>query len=191
MTENGTSLTATDQKIAIVAAVAANGVIGRDNRLIWRLRTDLKRFRRLTIGKPVIMGRKTYESIGRPLPDRVTLVLSRDPSFRPEGVVVFADLDEALEAARRIARESGQGEVMIAGGAELYALTLPMADRIYLTEVALEPEGDAFFPAFDRGAFEVMRRDSFPPSLDDEAAFTFLDLERRNSRVALAPAIAG
>lgn len=169
----------TGAKLALIAAVARNGVIGRDNRLLWRLRTDLKRFRRLTIGKPVLMGRKTFDSIGRPLPDRITLVLSRDAAFAPEGVHVFASLEAALDAGQRLALDAGHDEVMIAGGGELYAATVPLADRLYLTEVDLEPEGDAFFPAFDTGAFEVVLRQAFPASLDDEASFTFIDYVRR------------
>ena len=165
--------------LAIVVALAENGVIGRDNKLIWRLKSDLRRFRELTIGKPMIIGRKTHESIGRPLPGRETVVLTRDRGFSAEGVHVAHDWDEALSRAERLADSMGAPEITIGGGAEIYKLALPQVQRLYLTLVHAEPPGEAVFPPFDRGQFREIRREPRPKGPDDEYAFTFLDLERR------------
>ena len=165
--------------LSIVVAVADNGVIGRDNRLIWRLKTDLKRFRDLTVGKPMIIGRKTHESIGRPLPGRETIVLTRDGRFAAGGVHVAHGWDEALAAAERLADAMGAAEIAVGGGAEIYRLALPAARSIHLTQVHVEPEGETVFPAFDRAAFREVRREAHPRGPDDEHPFTFVDLERR------------
>ncbi len=170
--------------LAIVAAVAENGVIGRDNRLIWRLKTDLRRFRDLTVGKPMIIGRKTHESIGRPLPGRETIVLTRDPGFAAAGVHVAHGWDEAVATAERLADGMGSFEIAIGGGAEIYRLALPQAQFLYLTLVHAEPEGEAVFPPFDRLAFREIRRKAHPKGPDDEHAFTFVDLERRPAAAA-------
>jgi dihydrofolate reductase len=161
-----------DPRITLVAAVARNGVIGRDNGLIWRLRSDLQRFKALTLGKPVLMGRKTFDSIGRPLPGRRILVLTRDPAFAAPGVEVVHDWASAVAAAEPA------GELMVAGGAEIYRLALPQADRIHLTEVALAPEGDTVFPPLDRTAFRETLREAHPAGEHDACAFSFVDLER-------------
>jgi dihydrofolate reductase len=165
--------------LALVAAVADNGVIGRGNKLIWRLKSDLRRFRDLTWGKPMLMGRKTYQSIGRPLPGRETLVLTRDSAFAAKGVHVAHGWDEAVAEAAGLANDMGASEIAVVGGAEIYALALPHARRLYLTQVHAAPEGDAFFPPFDRSAFRELRRKDFPAGPDDEHPFTFVDLERR------------
>ena len=167
--------------LILVVALADNGVIGRDNRLLWRLKTDLRRFRDLTWGKPMIMGRKTFQSIGKPLPGRETLVLTRDRSFREEGVHVAHSWDEAVAAGRALAERMGADAVAVAGGAEIYALALPSIERMYLTQVHVSPEGDAVFPAFDRAAFRELARRDHPAGRDDEHPFTFIDLERRSS----------
>lgn len=159
-------------RITIIAAVARNGVIGRDNSLIWRLRSDLQRFKALTLGKPVLMGRKTFDSIGRPLPGRRILVLTRDTAFAVPGVESVHDWTQALAAAEEA------GELMVAGGAEIYRLALPQADRIHLTEVDLAPEGDTVFPNFDRAAFRETLREAHPAGEHDACAFSFVDLER-------------
>ena len=168
-----------EPRLALVAALARNGVIGRDNRLLWRLRSDLRRFRSLTIGKPVIMGRKTYDSIGKPLPERVIIVVTRDRAFSPDGVTVAHSLDDAIAEGRRVARERGQSEVMIAGGGDIYGQTIGEASALYLTEVDLEPEGDAFFPPVDLSLFREVKRITHSASLDDEAGFAFVDYVRR------------
>ena len=165
--------------LSIVVALADNGVIGRDNRLIWRLKTDLRRFRELTIGKPMIIGRKTHESIGRPLPGRETVVLTRDAAFSPPGVLVAHDWEEALARAQESAERLNADEIAVIGGAEIYALALPQAERLHLTLVHAAPEGDTFFPAYDAAAFRETARKAHPEAADDEHAFTFIDLERR------------
>ncbi|TVR10480.1 MAG: dihydrofolate reductase [Salinarimonadaceae bacterium] len=165
--------------VAIVAAIAENGVIGRDNQLIWRLRSDLKRFRAITLGKPLVMGRKTYESIGKPLPGRRTIVMTRDPAFVAQGVVVARSFDAALELADAAADDMAADEIVVAGGAEIYALALPRAQRLRLTLVRASPDGDACFPAYDRAAFREVSREDHPAGADDEHAFSFVDLERR------------
>jgi dihydrofolate reductase len=160
-------------------ARARNGVIGRDGDLPWRLRADMRRFRALTVGKPVIMGRKTWESLPRrPLPGRLNVVLSRQPEYEAEGAVVCVDFAEALEIAREHAAEDGVDEVCVIGGAALFALTLPRAHRIYLTEIDGEPEGDVRMPALDeRGWVEALREEA-PAGPDDEYATVFRVLER-------------
>ena len=167
--------------IALVAAVAANRVIGRDNRLIWRLKSDMKHFRALTMGRPVIMGRKTFESIGRPLPGRHTIVVTRDPTLTIEGVRMARSIPEAEMIARAVAREFSCDSIMVAGGAELYAAFLPRADRLDLTIVALKPEGDAWFPEIDPVLWREVAREECPAGPDDEAAFSFVTYERRRA----------
>lgn len=162
-------------RITIIVAVARNGIIGRDNDLIWRLRSDLRRFKALTMGKPLLMGRKTFASIGRPLPGRRTIVLTRDPDFAVPEVAVAHDWAGALAAAE------GAEELMVAGGGEIYALALPQADRIHLTEVDLAPEGDTVFPPFDRALYRETHREAHPPGEHDACGFSFVDLERRDS----------
>lgn len=166
-------------EVVLVAAVAQNGVIGANNRLLWRLKSDMKHFRALTMGKALIMGRKTFESIGKPLPGRHTIVLTRDPAFAVEGVARAGSVEEALELGTRIAQSTGTSEIMVAGGGEVYALFMPRADRLELTEVALFPEGDAHFPAVDPGVFTPTHRQSFTKSADDEADFAFVSYSRR------------
>jgi dihydrofolate reductase len=165
--------------LVIVAAIADNGVIGDDNRLIWRLKTDMRRFRGLTLGRPLLMGRKTFLSIGKPLPGRETIVLTRDPAFRPDGVHVAASLDEAMLAGRRIGAAMAADSVVVAGGSEIYRQALPLADRLELTFVHATPSGDALFPAWDRAAFEQVASESHPRAPDDEHAFSFATFRRR------------
>ncbi|MFC6670888.1 dihydrofolate reductase [Marinobacterium aestuariivivens] len=133
-------------KLAVIVAQARNRVIGIDNRLPWHLPADLKYFKEVTSGKPVIMGRKTFESIGRPLPNRHNIVVTRDSGWHHEGVRTASSLPEAVEMARAYAEEANVDEVMVIGGAQIYAQALPLADMLYVTEVQLEPEGDAVFP---------------------------------------------
>lgn len=165
--------------IVIIAAVARNGVIGRDNQLVWRLKSDLRRFRALTMGKPLIMGRKTFESIGKPLPGRETIVLTRDPAYAAPGVQAAQSLDTALAVADTVAARMAASEIVIAGGGEVYGLALPHASKLHLTRVESEPEGDAVFPAFDESAFRETFREAHSAGPDDEHPFVFIDLERR------------
>ncbi len=168
--------------IAMIAAVARNNVIGRDNQLLWRLRTDLRRFRALTLGKPLIMGRKTFESIGKALPGRYCIVLTRQRSFKADGVRAAHSLEAAIEIAQGLAAEHGASEIMIGGGAEIYAAAMPLAGRLYLTHVDLEPDGDAVFPPVDPALWKRVRQESHRPGAEDEAAFTFADYARKPAR---------
>jgi len=160
-------------------ARAKNGVIGRDGALPWRLGSDMRRFRALTLGKPVIMGRKTWESLPRrPLPGRLNVVLTRQPESEAAGAVVCNDFAEALEIAREQAAEDGQNEVCVIGGADLFALALPRARRIYLTEVDGEPDGDVVMAALDETGWTEVSREACPAGPDDEFATVFRVLER-------------
>jgi len=165
--------------VVLVAAIADNGVIGSDNKLIWRLRTDLQRFRRLTTGCPIIMGRKTYLSIGKPLPGRQTVVLTRDRAFRADGVHVAHEVKEALSLAQRLGQDMGAHAVIIGGGTEIYAQMLPLADRLELTMVHAQPEGDAVFPGWEGDAYAETARESHPADAENEHPYTFVTYARR------------
>ena len=165
-------------RLSVVAAVARNGVIGGDNRLLWNLSSDLKRFRALTTGKPMIMGRRTFASIGKPLPGRETVVVTRDRGFAAPGVHVAHSIPEALALAAERARAMGAQEMVLAGGGELYAALIGAADRLHITQVDLAPEGDAHFPAIDPALWRETGRQSPPRGPRDEADFTFVDYER-------------
>ncbi len=157
--------------VVIVVAVADNGVIGRDNGLVWRLKTDLRRFRTLTMGRPLVMGRKTFESIGKPLPGRHCIVITRNPGYRPDGVVVASSLDEALALGQAEAARSGADSVVVGGGGDVYVQALPQVDRIHLTRVHASPEGDSHFPALDPSRFRIVREERHSAGPDDEHAF--------------------
>ena len=160
-------------RVALIAAVARNGAIGVDGGLPWRISSDLKRFKALTMGKPLIMGRKTFESIGRPLPGRRLVVVTRDAAWTAPDVEVAHGLDEALALA------ADAPEIMVGGGAQIYALALPRAARLYLTEVEAAPEADAVFPSYDLAQWREVRREPGVRGAKDEADFTFVDYERR------------
>lgn len=155
---NQTDMNPTRLPLALIAAFATNGVIGFDNRMPWHLPADLKHFKALTLGKPIIMGRKTWDSLGRPLPGRLNIVVSHQPGLQLQGAEVFADLDAALARAAQWAGEQGVDELMLIGGAQLYAQALPLAERLYLTRIELQPQGDAFFPAFDESQWRRVER---------------------------------
>ena len=159
-------------KISLIAAMADNGVIGRNNRLPWRLSADLQRFKALTMGKPIVMGRKTWESIGRPLPGRTNIVVTRDVGYRAEGCVVVHSVDQALEVA------AGSDEVMVIGGANLYQQLLGRADRLYITQVRADVEGDAWFPEFDRTQWREVEHESHSRDEKNEYDYAFMTLER-------------
>ena len=160
-------------------ARARNGVIGRDNTLPWRLKSDLALFKQLTMGKPVIMGSKTWDSLPiRPLPGRMNIVLSRDGSFEPSRAVVCDDFSDAVHMAREQAIEDGVEEICVIGGAAIFALALPKARRIYLTEVDAEPEGDVIMPPIDETGWREVRREAHSAGSDDDHAFVFRMLER-------------
>jgi dihydrofolate reductase len=165
--------------ISLVVAIAENGVIGRNGGLPWQLSSDLKTFRRVTIGKPVIMGRKTFQSLKKPLDRRDNIVVSRDASFRHEGAIVERDFAAALARATACAEARGVGEIMVIGGTDVFNEALPMARFIYKTEVHARPDGDAFFPAVDWSAWEELAREPLPQGPRDEHPATFVLLERK------------
>lgn len=161
--------------VILVAAVAANGVIGRDGELPWRIAADMRHFKRMTLGKPVIMGRKTFESLGRALPERRNIVITRRADWSAPG----AERAESLDAALAMAADAP--EIAVIGGAEIYALALPVAHRLELTEVQARPDGDTVFPGFDRRQWREIRRDDHPPD-GETPGFSFITLERCGPR---------
>ena len=161
--------------LALIAACAHDRVIGRDNDMPWHLPADLKHFKAMTLGKPIIMGRKTWDSLGRPLPGRLNLVVSRQSGIQLEGAEVYGRLEDALSRAEEWAREQGVDELMLIGGGQLYAQALPQADRLYLTRIDLEVEGDAFFPEFS--GWECVDRQAHPAT-GDTPAYAFEIWER-------------
>jgi dihydrofolate reductase len=165
--------------ISLVVAVADNGVIGRDGMLPWRISSDLKTFRRLTLGKPLIMGRRTFQSLKKPLDGRDNIVVTRNPDYRPEGAIVAADFNAALAVARECASKRGVDEIAVIGGTSVFAAALPIADRIYKTEVQGSPAGDAYFPAVDWEAWREVAREMLPRGPNDDFSATLIELRRR------------
>lgn len=161
--------------ISLIVAAAQNGVIGRDNQLIWRLPDDLKQFKHLTTGHPIIMGRKTFDSIGKPLPNRTSIVITRSKEWSLEGVLVVNSVEEAVEAAQK----TGTEEAFVIGGAEIYRLTLPIADKIYLTEVQADFEGDACFSIPDAENWQEKSRLHHPSDEKHAIPFDFVELVRK------------
>jgi dihydrofolate reductase len=165
------------QEIALIAAVARNGVIGNDGGLPWRLPSDLKRFKQVTMGRPVIMGRKTWESIGRPLPGRLNIVVSRLPGFVAEGATTVRSLAEALEKA--VLAQPGPGEVFVIGGGELYAQAMPAAARLYITHVIADPAGDTLFPEISPDQWHLISSEAIERGPSDSADMRFAIYERK------------
>ena len=163
--------------LALIAALARNRVIGLDNRMPWHLPADLRHFKAMTLGKPIIMGRKTWDSLGRPLPGRLNLVVSRQPGLQLEDAEVFADLGTAIARAEQWAREQGVAELMLIGGGQLYAQALPLAQRLYLTRIDAEPAGDAFFPPFEEADWQRVAHDVHSPQ-DDAPGYAFETWQR-------------
>ncbi len=162
--------------IVLVVAQARNRVIGAGGTMPWRMPGDLKVFRRLTMGRPIIMGRRTFEAIGRPLDGRTNIVVTRNEAFAAPGVTIAPDLDVAFEAATAALGETR--EIMIIGGGEIYAATLPYATRIFLTEIDATPPGDTYFPELDAGTWREVERTPIPPDPRDDHAATLVTLER-------------
>ena len=168
-------------KISLISAVAENGVIGRNNRqgqpdLPWHLPDDFAFFKRKTSHHPIIMGRKTLEALGKPLPNRLNIVITRNTDFRTDGVTVVHTLDDAIAKAK--AGDQNQREIFVIGGAEIYTMALPIATTLYLTEIHRAYEGDAYFPEFDKGQWEEVSRVSHPADERHEVSFDFVEYER-------------
>lgn len=161
-------------EVILIAAVARNGTIGRDNALPWRLKADLAHFKAVTSGHPIVMGRKTWESLGRPLPGRRNVVITRNPGYKADGAEVFTDPAAAMAALDDAER------VFVIGGSELYQQMLAGADHLFLTEIQADIEGDARFPSIDREVFEEVLRESHRADADNEFDFDFVEYRRRH-----------
>lgn len=166
-------------RISLIVALSENHVIGRNNKLPWYLPNDLKYFKQVTMGLPIVMGRKTYESIGKPLPGRTNIVVTRNESWSMDGVKVVHSLEQAFELAASIAEIDGRDEVMIIGGDQIYQSALTLVDRIYLTEVHAEVEGDAYFPEFDRDQWNVIGCEDFAAEAPNPYDYSFVVLDRK------------
>ncbi|MEW6451614.1 MAG: dihydrofolate reductase [Pseudomonadota bacterium] len=169
-------MSAATPRIAIVllAAVADNGIIGRDNGLPFRQSSDLKRFKALSMGKPLVMGRKTFLSIGKPLPGRTNIVVTRDPSFNMPGVVTAMSLDAAMTVARGDALRRGGDAIVVIGGTDIFTQTMPLADRLEITHVHARPEGDVSFPPIEETRWRATDRSNHPAGPQDEASFSYV-----------------
>lgn len=166
------------KRLVLIAAVAENGVIGSNNELPWHLPADLKYFKQMTLGKPIIMGRKTWDSLGRPLPGRENIVISRQKDLKLEGAEVLETFEEALKWAREWADRNDSSDVMVIGGAQLYAQAIDQADHICLTRVFTTPDGDAWFPALEAGQWALMKQPTLNPATDTTPAYQFEDWYR-------------
>jgi len=165
-------------RISIIVAMAENRVIGLDGAMPWYISADLKYFKRLTMGAPVIMGRKTYNSIGRALPGRINVVITRNPEFSCDDAEVAGDIVAALRKAKAFTEIKGGGEIFVIGGAEIYAQALNTADRLYITEIKSSPPGDAYFPELAYGSWREVSRDCHESESTDSPAYSFVVLER-------------
>jgi dihydrofolate reductase len=166
-------------RVAMIAAVASNGVIGSDQSIPWYIPSDFAWFKRTTMGKPLVMGRKQFETVGKPLPGRTNIVVTSRSGYAPDGVVVVDSPEAALDRARAIADEAGVDEVMVIGGGEIYRQLLGYADRLYITHVDIAPEGDVRFPDIDPAEWVVIEEPPIAPDARDEAAYRVKVYERR------------
>ncbi|MGC2084248.1 MAG: dihydrofolate reductase [Bradyrhizobium sp.] len=170
-------------EVVLVVAVADNGVIGAQGAIPWRQKSDMQRLKAITMAKPILMGRKTFESLPRrPLPGRTNIVVTRDPGFRAPGAVVTTSVNEALTIARADALRRSAAEIAVIGGAEIYAQAMPFADRLEITEVHAQPQGDTVFPAIDRMLWQEVARENHPSGADDNAAFSYVTWRRLDGR---------
>jgi dihydrofolate reductase len=165
-------------EVVLIVAVAENGVIGRGNDIPWRLKADQQRFKAITMGKPIVMGRKTFDSLRRPLPGRTNIVITRDPDFVARGAVVTRSLADALAVARGDALRRSVTEIAVIGGAEIYAASMPAADRLEVTEVHAEVDGDAVFPAIDPSVWRETGRGRNPATAGDTADYSYVTYRR-------------
>ena len=169
-------------EIVLVVAVADNGVIGSDNAIPWRLKSDQRRFKAITLNKPVVMGRKTFESLRRPLPGRTNIVVTRDPNYRAAGAVVTTSFENARAVAHGDALRRFATEIAVIGGAEVYAQWMAVASRLEITEVHARPEGDTHFAPVDAAVWEEVARVRNPAGPDDSADFSYVTFRRRQPR---------
>jgi len=168
-------------KIALIVAMTRNLVIGKDNKMPWHLPEDLKYFKRVTLNKPVVMGRNTFESIGKPLPQRTNIIVSRNTDYKVAGAIVVQSVEQALQMVADLyhtIEAPEDSEVMIIGGAQIYAQTLALAQRLYLTEIQAEIDGDTSFPVFDRTEWQEVAREEHPATADNPHPYNFLVLDR-------------
>jgi dihydrofolate reductase len=169
-------------KLSLAWAMAQNRVIGRNNNLPWHLPEDLKYFKRITMGKPIIMGRKTFESIGKALPGRPNIVVTHNPDYSADGIRVVSSLEEARSLSESIVETDGMEEAVVIGGAEIYRLAMPLADRLYLTEIHADVEGDTYFPEFDRSLWQEVTRLDFDAEGLNPYNYSFIVLEPREEK---------
>jgi dihydrofolate reductase len=160
--------------ISIIVAIAQNNVIGNNNQLIWHIPGDLKRFKSITMGHTVVMGRKTFESIGKPLPGRKNVVISRQTNFKAEGCLVYNSLDKALDSLKN------EGEIFIIGGGEIYRLAMPISHKIYLTKIHKDFPGDTFFPEIPMEDWEITHEELISDGVKADFSYSYIDLERKN-----------
>ena len=165
-------------RISLIVALTENRVIGLDGVMPWHLSEDLKYFKRVTMGAPIIMGRKTFDSIGRALPGRTNIIITRDIDYYAEGIEVTYDFESAIEKASRVAGSQGKEEVFVIGGAQIYALALAQAERLYLTEIHIACAGDAYFPEIHASDWQEIERDARGPETSDCPAYSFVVLDR-------------
>lgn len=166
-------------KVSLIVAMSQNRVIGRQNQMPWHLPDELKYFKRVTMGKPVVMGRNTFESIGKPLPGRPNIIVTRNPDYDADGISIVASVEESLELAEQLTERDANAEVMVIGGAQIFAVTLPLADRLYLTEVHAVVDGDVFFPEFSPIDWRLVSREDHAADGANPYAYSVLVLERR------------
>lgn len=166
-------------KISLIVAMGTNRVIGKDNGLLWHLPNDLKFFKTKTMGKPMIMGRNTFDSIGKPLPGRTNIVVTRSQTYTPAGVTITHSLEDALALAHDVAIKDSADEIMIIGGAQIYKQSCALADRIYLTQVHATLEGDAFFPEFNINEWQEVAREDFKACEKNPLDYSFIILDKK------------
>ena len=172
----------------LIAAVAENNVIGANGDMCWKIKSELQYFKKTTVGYPVIHGRKSFESLGAPLPGRANIVITRDKNYQADGIMVVHSLDDAIALGKDIAMKEGKDGIFIAGGAEIYRATLPLAEKLYLTEVHMAPEGETRFPDFDRRLWRETKREFHAAQPGESADYTITVLERiRDTAAGEAP----
>lgn len=171
-------MTTVEPKISLIAAVPKNNVIGADGGMPWYLPSDFKFFKAQTMGKPMVMGRKQFETVGKPLPGRTNILVTRQKGYQPDGVIVINDFDAAIDHAKTIAAMDGHDEVMVIGGGEIYKLAMPIANRLYITHIDAEPEGDVVFPKIDE-SWVCVEKPKIEPDEKDTAQYQISVYEKR------------